>query len=302
MVKRSYAPEELVKYKENYPNISNFENKTLLIHLDSFCLGDTICFSSFLDSFVEYHKPKFCYVTTFFPHILESTNPKYKFVGATDDVFLEIDRLINVGYDKDNTLHTINGMLYAAKDTLFLPPDTRIGKAPVIKKERVVKHNKISIGPESLKKIATWEKEKWQQVVNQIVSSNFEVYNVSYENTLELENVIGVHGNDDINVSLNHILESKIFIGLSSGLSWLAWAYDVPVVMISNFTKVQNEFDCYRVWTPYVCHGCFNTYNNFSGNCPLFEGTNRERECHKSITPEMVIDKVNRALLFTKNI
>ena len=58
MVKRSYTPEELVKYKENYPNISNFENKTLLIHLDSFCLGDTICFSSFLDSFVEYHKPK----------------------------------------------------------------------------------------------------------------------------------------------------------------------------------------------------------------------------------------------------
>jgi autotransporter strand-loop-strand O-heptosyltransferase len=300
MVKRNYTPEELVKYKENNPNITNFENKTLLIHLDSFCLGDTICFSSFLDSFVEYHNPEFCYVTTFFPHLLESTNPKYKFVGATEEVFLEIDKLINVGYDKDNTYHTINGMQYAAKDTLFLPPNTQIGKPHVIKKDRVVKHNKITIGPESLKKIATWEKEKWQEVVDKIVMSNFEVYNVSYENTLELKNVIGIHGNDDINVSLSHILESRVFIGLSSGLAWLAWAYDVPVVMIANFTKVQNEFDCFRVWTPYVCHGCFNTYNNISSSCPLFKGTNRENECHKVITSEMVIDKVNQALSFTK--
>jgi autotransporter strand-loop-strand O-heptosyltransferase len=302
MVKRQYTPEELVKYKELNPNITNFKDATILIHLDSFCLGDTICFSAFLDAFVDFHKPKFCYVTTFFPHLLESTNPKYKFVGATDEVFLEVDKLINVGYDKDNTFHTINGMPYAAKQTLFLPPNTPFGKSPVIKKERVINPNKISIAPESLKKIATWDKNKWQKVVNELVSSGFEVFNVSYENTLELENVTGVHGFDDLNVSLDHILESRIYIGLSSGLSWLAWAYDVPVVMISNFTKVQNEFDCFRVWSPYVCHGCFNTYNNITSSCPLFEKTNRENECHKIITTEMVINQINMALSFTNNV
>ena len=302
MVKRHYTPEELVKYKESNPYLSNFKDATLLIHLDSFCLGDTICFSSFLDSFVEYHKPKFCYVTTFFPHLLESTNPKYKFVGATDDVFLEIDKLINVGYDKDNTNHTINGMGYAAKQTLFLPQQTKYGKTPVIKKVRKINPKKITIAPESLKPIATWDRDKWQKVINALVSYGFEVYNVSYENTLELENVIGVHGNEDLNVSLDHILESRIFIGLSSGLSWLAWAYDVPVVMIANFTKIQNEFDCFRVWTPYVCHGCFNTYNNIKGNCPLYEGTNRANECHRVITPEMVLSQVDLALSVTNNI
>jgi autotransporter strand-loop-strand O-heptosyltransferase len=302
MVKRQYTPEELVKYKELNPNITNFKDATILIHLDSFCLGDTICFSAFLDAFVDFHKPKFCYVTTFFPHLLESTNPKYKFVGATDEVFLEVDKLINVGYDKDNTFHTINGMPYAAKQTLFLPPNTPFGKSPVIKKERVINPNKISIAPESLKKIATWDKNKWQKVVNELVSSGFEVFNVSYENTLELENVIGVHGFDDLNVSLDHILESRIYIGLSSGLSWLAWSYDVPVVMISNFTKVQNEFDCFRVWSPYVCHGCFNIYNNITSSCPLFEKTNRENECHKIITTEMVINQINMALSFTNNV
>ena len=250
----------------------------------------------------NFHEPKFCYVTTFFPNLLESTNPKYKFIGATDDVFLEIDKLINVGYDKDNTFHTIHGMPYAAKQTLFLPPNTPFGKPPVVKKERIVKSDKISIAPESLKKIATWDKHKWQKIVNQLVNLNFNVFNVSYENTLELENVIGIHGFDDLNISLNHILESRVYVGLSSGLSWLAWAYDVPVVMISNFTKIQNEFDCFRVWSPYVCHGCFNTYNNIKSHCPLFENTNRENECHKIITTEMVLNQINSALLFTNNV
>lgn len=302
MVKRYYTPEELVKYKEINPQITNFKDATLLIHLDSFCLGDTICFSSFLDAFMDYHKPKFCYITTFFPHLLESKNPKYKFVGATEDIHLDIDKLINVGYNKDNTFHTINGMPYATKETMRIPPNTPFGKPPVITKERKIKPNKISIAPESLKKIATWDKDKWQKVVNELVKSGFEVFNVSYENTLELENVVGIHGFDDLNVSLSHILESRLYIGLSSGLSWLAWAYDVPVVMISNFTKIQNEFDCFRVWSPYVCHGCFNTYNNIKSDCPLFENTSRENECHKIITPEMVIFQINLALSFTNNI
>ena len=33
------------------------------------------------------------------------------------------------------------------------------------------------------------------------------------------------------------------FVGLSSGLSWLAWAAGCPVVMVSGFTHPNNEFD-----------------------------------------------------------
>src|SRR3954470_14462926 len=36
------------------------------------------------------------------------------------------------------------------------------------------------------------------------------------------------------------------FVGLSSGLAWLAWAVGCPVVMISGFTHPLNEFH-----TPY---------------------------------------------------
>lgn len=96
-------------------------------------------------------------------------------------------------------------------------------------------------------------------------------------------------------------LESRFFIGLSSGLSWLAWAYGVPVVMISNFTKKQNEFECFRVGNPYVCNGCFNMFPNIKSRCPIFLDTERENECHRSITPEMVINKINEAITFTNS-
>jgi autotransporter strand-loop-strand O-heptosyltransferase len=191
--------------------------------------------------------------------------------------------------------------MYAAKRTMLLPQETKPGKCPVIPYERKVIPNKIAIAPESLKKIAQWNffgNYGWQQLVNEIVNSGFVVSNVSYENTMSLKNVTGFHGHDDIRVALNEILSSRVFVGLSSGLAWLAWAYNVPVVMISGFTKEHNEFDCFRVINKFSCNGCFNLFQNIQSTCPLFLGTNRENECHKTITPKMIIDKINEALNF----
>ena len=52
---------------------------------------------------------------------------------------------------------------------------------------------------------------------------------------------------------------AKAFIGLSSGLSWLAWASGVPVVLISGFTHPTNEFATpYRVINWHTCNSCWN--------------------------------------------
>jgi len=304
MVKRHYDNSELLKYEEREPNLENFEGKELLIHLDSFCLGDTICFASLLDAFMDYHKPKYVWVSTFFPHLLKSNRSDYEFINANQVGFLKIDKLLDVGYNKDNIAHTLGGMFYAAKDTLRLPQSTKPGKCPVVPKVRIPNKGKITIGPETIKEISQWNyngTQGWQDVVNAMHNNGFSVYNISYENTMNLENVKGFHGHDDLNVAIDHIVSSRFFVGLSSGLSWLAWAYEVPVVMIANFTKSQNEFDCFRVTNPYVCNGCFNMFPNIKSKCPIFLGTEREHECHLTITPQMVIDKINEAIIFTNN-
>jgi autotransporter strand-loop-strand O-heptosyltransferase len=57
---------------------------------------------------------------------------------------------------------------------------------------------------------------------------------------------------------INLIKDADLFIGLTSGLSWIAWCCSVPIIMIAGFTDPVNEFKCHRVENFKVCHGCWN--------------------------------------------
>jgi autotransporter strand-loop-strand O-heptosyltransferase len=90
------------------------------------------------------------------------------------------------------------------------------------------------------------------------------------------------------------IRHADFFIGLSSGLSWLAWATGTPVVMISGFTHPMNEFDTpYRVINYHTCNSCWNDpkvmfdHQDFLW-CPRKAGQPDQFECTSKITPEQV--------------
>lgn len=109
--------------------------------------------------------------------------------------------------------------------------------------------------------------------------------------------------------TLNYIYHSEFYIGLSSGLSWVAHSLGKPVAMISNFTQDWFEFDLnssdyIRITNKSVCHGCWNKINkDFVFDrydwywCPLHKNTPRQFECHTSITPDYVIDKIQKWLV-----
>jgi autotransporter strand-loop-strand O-heptosyltransferase len=87
---------------------------------------------------------------------------------------------------------------------------------------------------------------------------------------------------------------AAFFVGLSSGLSWLAWAAECPVVMISGFTHPMNEFFTpYRVINYHACNSCSNDVRlrldpgDFLW-CPRQKGTARMFECTRLISPEHV--------------
>jgi autotransporter strand-loop-strand O-heptosyltransferase len=103
--------------------------------------------------------------------------------------------------------------------------------------------------------------------------------------------------------TISNIAYSDLFIGVSAGPSWLAWALDIPVVMISGYSEEWAEFSTgiERVINKDVCHGCFNdpTLDFDKGNwnwCPRLENTERQFECTKTITPEMVKEAVERII------
>ena len=94
---------------------------------------------------------------------------------------------------------------------------------------------------------------------------------------------------------------ADFFIGLSSGLAWLAWAVGTPVVMISGFTHPNNEFYTpYRVYNHHPCNSCWNDPKQMFDHfdflwCPKHKGTDRQFECTRLITVDhvkSVIEKI----------
>ena len=93
---------------------------------------------------------------------------------------------------------------------------------------------------------------------------------------------------------------ADLFVGLSSGLAWLAWAAGCPTVLISGFTHPTNEFATpYRVINWHACNACWNDpklrfdHHDFLW-CPRHQNTPRHFECTRLITPEHVIQTIGR--------
>lgn len=103
------------------------------------------------------------------------------------------------------------------------------------------------------------------------------------------------------------IKHAAFFVGLSSGLSWLAWAVGTPVVMVSGFTHPVNEFATpYRVINYHACNSCWNDarirfdHRDFLW-CPRHANTPRQFECTRLITANQVKDTIRRIPGFATN-
>jgi len=91
------------------------------------------------------------------------------------------------------------------------------------------------------------------------------------------------------------------FVGISSGLSWFAWALGKEVVMISGFTDPYVEFQdrVEFVNNHQYCHGCWGwrIFDRGDWNwCPDFKDTKRQHECSKQISTQQVIDAAEKLM------
>jgi autotransporter strand-loop-strand O-heptosyltransferase len=107
-------------------------------------------------------------------------------------------------------------------------------------------------------------------------------------------------GNRPLTERARWLRHADAFIGLSSGLAWLAWAAGTPVVMISGFTHPNNEFYTpYRVINWHTCNGCWNDIRHRFDHhdfmwCPRHAGTPQQFECTRLITGHHVIETIKR--------
>jgi autotransporter strand-loop-strand O-heptosyltransferase len=95
---------------------------------------------------------------------------------------------------------------------------------------------------------------------------------------------------------------AELFVGLSSGLAWLAWAAGVKSLVISGFTHPTNEYTTpFRVINWHACNSCWNdpkerfNHTDFMW-CPRHQNTPRHFECTKLITGMHVKSVIDTAL------
>jgi len=147
----------------------------------------------------------------------------------------------------------------------------------------------------------------WKIIVDYLKSLGYRVFCIDKKNFQQEgkysatmpDNAEDFTGDFSIMERANMLYHAEFFIGLGSGLSWLADAVNCPVVMICGFSQDWFEFHTpYRVANRLVCNGCFNDVRaNFIYDvCPYHKGTARELECQKKIYPSQVIDAINRLI------
>jgi autotransporter strand-loop-strand O-heptosyltransferase len=300
---REYYTNWTIKIHENneliYESKLDYVNKNVYIAFDSKSLGDTIAWMPYCLEFKNKHN---CHVivSTFRNELFKDVYPELEFVKPGTTVN-NIAGMYKIGWfyneNMEPELPNTIPLQKAATNILGLEYKEivpRISFTPGKKPYRKY----ITIATNSTAGCKFWTREAWQELINHLVKTGYKVVNVSLEDN-PFDNCI-VPDDKSMENTMNLIHHSKLFIGLSSGLSWLAWALKKDVVMISNFTQKDHEFECIRVTNTSVCHGCWNDpqFKFDRGDwewCPVNKNTPDQFICQKSISAQMVIDEIKKA-------
>lgn len=299
---------------EKYIHDMNLEDKNVLIRFPLVVMGDILAWFPYALEFKKKHK------CNLYVSVDKKLRPLFE-PAYPDLIFVEDDE------EPANVYATyFMGIFFPANDRNHQPIDFRVfplwaaapyilGLPPIEKTVKVaypptheVKERYVCIAVQGTAYCKHWNNPVgWFRVVRYLKSLGYKVLCIDkepIEGTFRCMTTIP-HGAEDytgnrpLTDRASMLAHADFFIGIGSGLSWLAHAVGIPVVMISGFSYPFAEFtNPYRVINYNVCTGCFNDssieydHNDFEW-CPRHKGTDREFECSKLIEAEQVIDTIN---------
>jgi autotransporter strand-loop-strand O-heptosyltransferase len=291
-------------------HVFNMAGKRVLISFESKSLGDTLAWFPYVEKF---RNDKRCEVicSTFHNNLFYTQYPNIKFIepGTSVDNIYALYRvgLFVINNSPDYTKHPSDPkkdpLMKVGSDILGLDYIELKPNLPILGKE---KKKVVSIAIHGTAQCKYWNNPNgWQEVVNFLVDNGYEVKLLSKEEDGYMGNKnpknITVIYPGKIEKILKIIQESEMFIGISSGLSWLSWAAGTETILISGFTDdyLEPKNGVRRVINKNVCNSCWNIHIFDPGDwnwCPVHKGTNRSFECSKLITSQQVIDQIQLAL------
>lgn len=291
------------------------EGKPILIQFPVGTLGDMIAWFTYADRFQKKHGCKLTCAMA--PTMIELFGPVYPDITFVTHEQVKPETFYatyNVGlffHDKDCNLQPTDfrfvGLHRTAGYILGVDPSEEAPKIHVPDLSRPIPEKYVVVAAQSTTQAKYWNHPTgWLETVKHLKEQGYRVICIDQK---------AVHGQGNVWNQIPHGCENEtgdrplaerarwlkhaeFFIGLSSGLSWLAWAMGTRVVLISGFTHPTNEFFTpWRIINWHTCNSCWNDpalmfdHQNFMW-CPRHAGTPRQFECTRLIQPGQVIGAI----------
>ena len=313
---KKYYIDWLIKIKgvdNDFYQEYNFDltDKRVMICFESKSLGDNLAWIPYVEKFRIDNKCKVI-CSSFNNDLFKNQYPDIEFVLPGSNVN-NIHALYRLGlfYDDerkiDNTKHYNDPkkepLMKVASDILGLTYKELKPKLPKLGKK---KKKLVTIAIHSTAQCKYWNNPTgWQEVVDYCKGKGYEVRLLSREEDGYMGNKnpkgITIQPKSTLKELIKVLQESELFIGISSGLSWLSWASGTPTVIISGFTDVDLEplDGVTRIINKNVCNSCWSNHEFDPGNwnwCPIHEKTENQFECSKTITSQDVIKEINKLM------
>ena len=293
----------------------NPEECSYLITMPEGTVGDSIAWISYCIMFKQKWRPKEVWVQTnqFIIDLFKEQHPEINWCVKEDIKDKNFDAVYRAGLffqpepDREPMSHKVvglgKGLAYVLDvPPLDIPPKVKLGS------ERKIKEKYVCIAVQASSATKMWNNPLgWDEVIDFLKQNGYRVLCIDRDKTVAGPMYISriPNGCEDFtgNIPLQERVEllehADMFIGCSSGLSWLAWCVGVPRIIISGFTDPQTEpYTPFRVISFYGCHGCWNMIDKQFDNkdymwCPM----NKQFECTKMISSKMVINKIIECMM-----
>ena len=290
----------------------NAENEKVLVQFPVGTLGDIMGWFPYAAKFQEKHKCKLtCALSALLIPLYRDAYPEINFITHEEVKPEEYYATYCIGLffdDEDRVWQPCDfrlvGLHRTAGYILGVDPAEVAPKLGLVDEGPPIDEPYVCIAVQSTTQAKYWNNPNgWHEVVSYLKAKGYRVVCID-QKSVHGGGIVWNHiphgvedltGDKPLAERVRWMRHAKAFIGLSSGLSWLAWASGVPVVMISGFTHPTNEFTTpYRVINYHACNSCWNDVRHRFDHrdflwCPRHANTPRQFECTKLITAAQVI-------------
>jgi autotransporter strand-loop-strand O-heptosyltransferase len=297
--------------------------REVLIQFPVGTLGDTLAWFPYAARFAEAHGCRLtCALSGLIIPLLKDNYPDITFVTHEEVVEKKLQDAFYATYsmglffdDKENVWQPTDfrmvGLHRTAAYILGVDPAETAPKVSVSEPGRPIPEPYVCIAVQSSSGCKMWNNPTgWREVVAHLKARGYRVICID-QKPVHGSGLLYSHiphgcgdetGDRPLTERARWLTHADAFIGLSSGLAWLAWACGTPAVVVSGFTHPTNEFTTpYRVINWHTCNSCWNDpalrfkHDDFMW-CPRHQNTARHFECTRLITGSHVIANIDRAL------